>query len=145
MPLHLIKLCVGIEDVAHLAAIHKKRLASQRKAGIKRPVLRHLTRSTPRRSQEILDGGSLYWVIKGVVRVRQRILAIRPATRDGEPACELRLDRRHVRVVPRSMRAFQGWRYLEAEDAPPDLAALGRGAAEMPADMAEELGVLGLL
>lgn len=146
MPLHLIKLCVGVDKIEELAAWQKKRVAEQRKAGVKRPTPRHLTRHTPKRADEILDGGSLYWVIKGVIRVRQRIIAIKPGTtKDGTPKCVLQLDRKLVRVVPRSMRAFQGWRYLAAADAPPDLGTLGKGAVEMPAKMADELRNLGLL
>lgn len=145
MPLHLVKLCVGIDDIDDLAAWQKKRRAQQRAAGQK-PVTRHVTRQTPKRAEEILDGGSMYWVIKGVIRVRQRIIAINSGyMRDGEPKCELRLDTRLVRVVPRAMRAFQGWRYLEHADAPADLDSLGKGAAEMPPKLAEELRSLGLL
>ena len=85
MTLHLIKLCVGISEIAELAAWQKKRLAQQRAAGVKKPVLRHLTRNTPKRAEEILDGGSLYWVIRGVVRVRQRITGIKPGKdKDGD-------------------------------------------------------------
>jgi hypothetical protein len=145
VPLHLVKLCVGVDDIDDLAGWQKKRRAQQRAAG-KRPVTRHVTRMTPRRAAEILDGGSLYWVIKGVIRVRQRIIGVNPGyVHEGESKCELRLDPRLVRVVPRAMRAFQGWRYLEAVDAPVDLAELGAGAAEMPPGMAEELRSLGLL
>ncbi|HEX6980530.1 MAG TPA: DUF1489 domain-containing protein [Alphaproteobacteria bacterium] len=145
MPLHLVKLCVGVDDIDELAAWQKKRRAQQRAAGQK-PVTRHVTRMTPKRADEILDGGSLYWVIKGMIRVRQRIIAINPGyIHEGESKCELRLDPKLVRVVPRAMRAFQGWRYLEAADAPPDLATLGKGAADMPPQMAEELRSLGLL
>jgi hypothetical protein len=146
MALHLIKLCVGVEKIEELAAWQKKRVAEQRKAGVKKPTPRHLTRHAPKRAEEILDGGSLYWVIKGVVRVRQRIIGIEPGTaKDGTPKCVLKLHRELVRVVPRTMRAFQGWRYLEGADAPPDLGAISKGAAEMPAKMADELRSLGLL
>ena len=145
VPLHLVKLCVGVDDVDDLANWQKQRRAQQRAAG-KKPVTRHLTRNAPRRADEILDGGSLYWVIKGVIRVRQRIIGIDPdCTEGGEPKCELRLDTRLIRVAPKPMRPFQGWRYLEAKDAPPDLDTLGRDVAEMPAQMAEDLRALGLL
>ena len=94
----------------------------------------------------MVDGGSLYWVIKGVIRVRQRIIAVNPGfMKDGESKCELRLDTKLVPVVPRQMRAFQGWRYLEAENAPRDLDSLGKGAAKLPPRMAEELRSLGLI
>jgi hypothetical protein len=145
LPLHIIKLCVGVDSVDELADWQKKRRAQQRKAGQK-PVTRHVTKMVPKRADEVLDGGSLYWVIKGVIRVRQRIIAINPGfMKDGESKCELRLDTRLVPVVPRQMRAFQGWRYLDAAQAPADLDSLGKAAARMPPKMAEELRSLGLI
>jgi hypothetical protein len=144
MTLHLIKLCVGVSEPHELAAWQKKRWDDAKKAG-RKPECRHLTRNTPKRADEIIGGGSLYWVIKGVIRVRQRIIGIKPVTMDGAPRCKLLLDRKLVRVTPRPMRAFQGWRYLEPADAPPDLDSLGKGAANMPPKMLEELRELGLL
>jgi hypothetical protein len=145
MTLHLIKLSVGVDDVDHLARIQAKRLADARRQGVT-PELRHVTRNTPRRADAILDGGSIYWVIKGIIRVRQRIVAMRPFDRrDGRPACALVLDPKLVRTEIRSFRPFQGWRYLAAASAPPD-APVGRGTAgEVPAAMAEELKELGLI
>jgi hypothetical protein len=146
VPLHLIKLCVGVDEIDELAAWQRKRLAQQKAAGVKKPSLRHLTRHKPRRDEELLDGGSLYWVIKGLVRVRQRITGLKTGTNDkGEPRCAIHLDRKLVRVVPRQVRAFQGWRYLDAADAPRDLSTLGAAAADIPPKMAEELRALGLL
>ncbi len=145
MTVHLIKLCVGVDSIEELARWQKKRLADQRKKGVKRPLLRHVTRSTPKRADEIIDGGSLYWVIRGVVRVRQRIVDIKPTVWDGEPHCALILDRKLLRVVPRGMRAFQGWRYLEVANAPPDLDARSDGLADMPPKMIDQLRALGLL
>jgi hypothetical protein len=144
MTVHLIKLCVGVSEPHELAAWQKKRWDDAKKAG-RKPECRHLTRNTPKRAEEILAGGSLYWVIKGVIRVRQRIIGIKPMTVDGEPRCKLLLERKLVRVAPRPMRAFQGWRYLEADAAPPDLDKLGKGAMNMPPKMVEELRELGLL
>ena len=146
MPLHLIKLCVGVKEVDELAKWQKERRAQQRKAGVKKPVTRHLTRMTPKRADEIVGEGSLYWVMAGVIRCRQRIIAIGPGVNPrGEKRCEIRLDPRIVKVVPRGFRAFQGWRYFEPKDAPPDLSTLGGDVADMPAKMAEELRELGLL
>lgn len=108
--LHLIKLAVGIRDIAHLAALQ------QGHAG-RDPPLRHLTRSTPRRAPEIIDGGSLYWVIAGILTVRQRITAI---TEDGEYAA-LVVDPALVPVEGHRTKPFQGWRYLKPEDAPADI------------------------
>jgi len=141
---HLIKLCVGVSEPDELAAWQKRRWSDQKKAGQK-PEYRHITRSMPKRADEITDGGSIYWVMKGVIRVRQLIKKIEPFVRDGQPRTKLVLDRKLVRVAPRQMRAFQGWRYLEAADAPRDLGELGKGAADMPPKMLEELRELGLL
>src|SRR5690606_33434940 len=80
------------------------------------------TFQTPKRKSALLDGGSLYWVIKGVVQVRQRLVGLEEgAKEDGTPCCLLVLDPKLVPVRPVPRRAFQGWRYLPAEDAPPDL------------------------
>lgn len=144
MTVHIIKLCVGISEPDELAAWQKKRWNDAKKAG-RKPECRHITRNMPKRAEEILDGGSLYWVIKGVIRVRQRIIGVVSIVHEGEPHCNLVLDRKLVRVMPRTMRAFQGWRYLEASSAPKDLGDAGKGAADMPPKMVEELRELGLL
>ncbi len=142
----MIKLCVGVKTVEELAKWQKERRAQQRTAGVKRPLTRHLTRMSPKRAEEILDGGSLYWVMAGVVRCRQRIVKIGPTENQrGEKRCEIRLDPKIVKVVPRAFRAFQGWRYYDPKDAPADLSSLGGDVAEMPAKMAEELRALGLI
>jgi hypothetical protein len=141
---HIVKLCVGVSEPEELATWQKRRWTEAKKAG-RKPEYRHITRNMPKRSAEILDGGSLYWVMKGVIRVRQRIVGVEAIVWDGAPHCKLVLDRKLVRVAPRPMRAFQGWRYLEAADVPPDLQDLGKGAADMPAKMVEELRELGLL
>lgn len=135
MTVHLLKLCVGIEDVDHLAEVQAKRRE-----------LRHVTRNTPRRAAEVLDGGALYWVIKGFIRVRQRIVGLEPAERnDGRPACAIVLDRQLIKTELRAFRAFQGWRYFPVADAPPDLDPNRQPAAELPAEMEQELRGLGLL
>ncbi|MEK9722436.1 MAG: DUF1489 domain-containing protein [Rhodospirillaceae bacterium] len=146
MTVHLIKLCVGIENVEHLAQVQQARLDAARARGEKKPQLLHITRNMPRRSTEVLDGGSLYWVIKGVIQVRQRILALEQAQRDsGEPACAIIYEPTQVRTEPRAFRAFQGWRYFPPDKAPPDLdVSAGRGA-DLPPAMAAELRDLGLL
>jgi hypothetical protein len=146
MTLHIVKLCVGCESVEDLAVWQKKRLADQKSRGHK-PQLKHVTRNTPKRGDEIAGEGSLYWVVKGTIRCRQKIVRFvsrKDAT--GKPACEIHLDPKLVRTAPKPMRAFQGWRYLEASGAPRDLdAKTAQAEAKLPPQMAEELRALGLL
>ena len=145
MTVHLIKLAVGIDSLSHLSDRQTQRLADAAAAG-ETTVLRHLTRSTPRRSGEVLDGGSLYWVIKGVVRARQRIVDIDTAINyEGLPRCALIFDPELVPVRARPCRAFQGWRYLESADVPEDAIGGLDPSEDMPAEMAEELRAFGLL
>src|SRR5579872_1420507 len=114
--LHLIKLCVGVESLKDLRDWQKRRLAEKKKKGQK-PELIHLTRQTPKRAQELLDGGSLYWVIKGQIAARQKLIALRAATYKGVPHCALVYDKKLVPVLRRPRAAFQGWRYLDEKDA----------------------------
>lgn len=146
MTLHLIKLCIGAPSPKELKDWQTARLAEKRKLKQK-PELVHVTRMTPSRSAEILDGGSIYWVMKGVIRCRQKLVGIEPFTdHEGVKRCKLVLDKDIVLVRRRDKRAFQGWRYLTASDAPPD----ARGAVEddmddMPEAMRRELEEMGLL
>ena len=106
----------------------------------------HVTRNTPRRAEEVLDGGSIYWVIKGVMCARQPIIELRSMQRaDGRPACGIVLAPEIVAVAPTRMRIFQGWRYLEAKDAPDDLPMEADGDEAMPPELVAELRELGLL
>jgi hypothetical protein len=141
--LHIVKLCVGCDSLAELAAWQKQRLKEKRARGHK-PELVHVTRMTPKRADELLDGGSLYWVIKGQIAARQRLLALRPVKKNGVPHCGLVHDKTLVPVALRPRRPFQGWRYLEAADAPPDLKRRP-GAGSLPEALQRELAALGLL
>ncbi|HKK30173.1 MAG TPA: DUF1489 domain-containing protein [Alphaproteobacteria bacterium] len=138
--LHLIKLSVGpesLDDLAGWQALRREQTGEE--------VNRHLTRNYPRRAQEILEGGgSIYWVIKGVILARQHILAFEArANPQGERRCAIVLDPPLIPTVPRSHRPFQGWRYFQPEAAPPDLEA--SATDELPPGLAEELRNLGLL
>jgi hypothetical protein len=145
MPLHLIKLCVGCVSVQDLEDWIKEKLREKKRRGEK-PERIHTTRMVPKRADELLGGGSLYWVIRGEILCRERLLAIRPfVDRDGIGRCRLVLDKKLVLVQPRPYRAFQGWRYLAAKDAPRDLDRAAPGAAAMPETMRRELRELGLL
>ena len=142
MPLHLIKLCVGIDTVKELEDWIKTRM----KARKTRKDHIHRTRMVPKRADELLDGGSLYWVIRGAVMCRQQLIDVQPfVDKDGIGRCRLVLKPKVVLVAPRPYRAFQGWRYLAPKDAPPDLDRAAPGAAEMPETLRRELRDLGLL
>jgi hypothetical protein len=143
MTLHLIKLCVGCDDVADLSSWIAERLEACRRAGLPEVHI-HRTRMTPKRGEDLLAGGSLYWVIKGVVRVREPILDLRPSVSgEGVPHCDIVLSGALTEVVPVPWRPFQGWRYLDAERAPADLA--GAGGGDLPPALVAELGRLGLM
>src|SRR5215472_13228313 len=138
MPLHLIKLCVGADTVQDLEAWIKQKLKALKK-GAKREHI-HTTRMVPKRADELVDGGSLYWVIRGEVACRQRLIAVRPyVDKSGVGQCHLVLEPKVVPIKPRPWRAFQGWRYLEGKDAPPDLERAAPGAKDMPEAMRREL------
>ena len=144
MTLHLIKLCVGAESIDSLAKWQKKRLAEMKKAG-RKPQLVHVTRQTPKRVEELLDGGSLYWVIRGYIAARQQLVDIRPArAKDGIPRCALVYDSEIVPTLRRAHRPFQGWRYFKPEDAPHDVRSV-KGLKNVPAELQAELAELGLL
>jgi len=145
MALNLLKLCVGAESVEDLQDWITRRLAAQKAAGVT-PEQFHTTRMAPKRLAELLDGGSLYWVIKGQVQVRQRLVDIRHfVDSDGISRCNLVLDPALHLTAWQPRRPFQGWRYLVPEDAPPDMAQAGEGFADMPPELRRELASLGLL
>lgn len=145
MALNLLKLCVGSDSVEDLEEWIAERIDIRRSAG--EPVEHwHTTRMVPTRGAEIIDGGSLYWVIKGSVQCRQRITEIRPFTDDdGIGRCRLMLDLEVVRTEWQPRRAFQGWRYLKPADAPRDLGQGGAGLVAVPPKLRQELAELGLL
>jgi hypothetical protein len=145
MALHLIKLCVGCDSIRDLEDWIKLKLKEKRKRGEK-PEHIHRTRMVPKRATELTDGGSLYWVIRGEIACRQRLRDVRPfRDKEGVGRCGLVLDPKVVPVAPRPFRAFQGWRYLAAEDAPRDLEKAMPGAIAMPEKLRRELRELGLM
>jgi hypothetical protein len=145
MAVHLIKLCVGVDTVSELAAWQAERLKRLRREKQK-PELCHRTLQTPRRREQVLDGGSLYWVIKGFVLVRQRVVDLRADLKDdGTACCGIVLDPEFVATRAQPRRAFQGWRYLDASDAPPDANGFVDDPDDMPPGMREELRELRLI
>jgi hypothetical protein len=146
MPLHLIKLSVGTDSVKDLEDWIKLKLKQKKKRGQKKPERVHTTRMVPKRAEELTGGGSIYWVIRGQILCRERILEVRPfVDKDGIGRCKLVLDPKCVPVEPRPFRAFQGWRYLQEKDAPRDLTRAAPGVAKMPEQLRRDLRELGLI
>jgi hypothetical protein len=138
MALNLVKLCVGVSELSQM-----EQWLEDVKHG--RETLDHVTRMFPRRKEEILPGGSLYWVIRGMILCRQPIADLEPVTgADGIERCRIVFKPKIIPVRPVPRRAFQGWRYLEVADAPPDLSK-GATAAGISEKMRRELAELGLL
>lgn len=146
--LNLVKLCVGVATLEEFFAEIAEENSSDAlnyQANAPRKLL-HVTRQRPRRADEILAGGSLYWTISGRILCRQPILALEAVRgQDGVERCAIVLSRevRPTRPVPR--RPFQGWRYLEAKDAPPDLEDSAFGGDSLPEDLRRRLGEFGVL
>jgi hypothetical protein len=143
MTLHLIKLCVGVESLEDHAQWQKRRLADLKKKG-KKLELMHVTRQTPKRAEDLLDGGSLYWVIKGQIAARQKLIELRSLTREGVPHCGLVYEPKLIATLRRAHRPFQGWRYFDPKDAPQDVRDL-KGGKGLPQALKMELAELGLL
>jgi hypothetical protein len=139
--LHIAKLAVGVRDIDHIRALQAERLRTN-------PPLRHRTRNFPRRGDEVVNGGSLYWVISGSMLARQRIVDIVEDQRDGGEKCAaFLLDPDVVPLIGRPTRPFQGWRYLAAEAAPADLdqAVMAVGEEMLPPVLRRELRALCLI
>ena len=140
--MHLIKLCVGISTLEELESYRAER-AHWWGADYGEDVHVHRTRMMPKRAGDIEGKGSIYWVISGVIRARQRILRLVAATdSEGRGSCDIIMAPDLVRVAPRPKRPFQGWRYLEPSEAPADLGG-GVDAGESP--LTDELARLGLI
>ena len=145
MTLNLVKLCVGVESIEDLQASIDFGLADKKSRGLEE-IQFHTTRMVPKRLDELLDGGSLYWVIKGNIQVRQHITEIRPFTdNSGISRCRIVMEPRLILTQWQPRRAFQGWRYLTAKDAPADLSDANAGLLQLPPELRRELADLGLL
>ena len=145
MALNLVKLCVGVDCVEDLQAYIDASIEDKRRRGVEE-FQYHTTRMVPKRVDALLDGGSLYWVIKGNIQVRQRLEDIRPFTDpSGISRCRIVMEPRLVMTEWQPRRAFQGWRYLTAKDAPGDLVRGRGGIMSLPPELRRELADLGLL
>ena len=139
MSLNLVKLCVGVDEIQDLKDWIKHKYAAKEYS-------QHVTRMWPRREADILPGGSLYWVIRGMILCRQKIEGFERVTdAEGIQRCRILMNKKVVLVHPQPRRAFQGWRYLEEKDAPQDLKGNSKSAGEMSEKMRRELAELGLL
>ncbi len=139
--MNLIKLCVGAASVEDLLDWREMRRAQGQ--GRADGLNVHRTRMMPKQRDEVLDGGSLYWVMSGHIRCRQRIVGLEPETdHEGRACCHILLDPEVVRTVPQPKRPFQGWRYLRPEDAPRDQDS---GESEGDPELADELAKFGLI
>ena len=138
--LHLLKLCVGIERPEDLASWQSHRALKGR------TKFYHTTRMWPRREAELLKGGSLYWVMKGAITCRQPIVALEEEIgSDGIRRCRIMLHKDIILTSRAPRRAFQGWRYLEAEDAPRDLGHIDEAGSDLPEELADELLRIGVV
>lgn len=143
MTIHLVKMCVGCSSIEELASwidyhLEELRIKSEK------PEQFHVTRMVPKRIDELLDDGSLYWVMKGNIQCRQKLLDIRPFTdSQGIHRCKLVLEPKIIPTVWQPKRAFQGWRYLKSDEAPAD--DRNNGKNRLPAALKQELSDLGLL
>lgn len=143
--LHLVKLCVGTDSIEDLREWQSGRIAERLAKGLD-PRPRHVTRMWPKRAAELLASGSLYWVIRGVIRVRQRILDLQEEIgEDGIRRCAIVLEPALIPTAPRPRAAFQGWRYLAAKDAPPDIGTAPGDDPDLPPGMREALVQFGVL
>jgi hypothetical protein len=143
MTVHLVKLCVGADSIDDLER-YRARVKAAADARGETWQSTHVTRMSPKRADEILDGGSLYWVIKRVIQVRQRIIGLEEVIGDdGIKRCAIVMDNELVRTAPAARRPFQGWRYLKAEDAPRDLSDPAAGGANLPDELRRKLLEIG--
>lgn len=143
MAIHLQKLSVGSESIATLQDWQKMVVRRRAKKGLS-PHHQHVTRMFPKQKEALLDGGSIYWVIKGLIQCRNEIVDLEETqTKDGRKACAIVMDPNLIAVVPTPKRPFQGWRYLKVEDAPADLGLIN-GAGDLPPELRAKLVNLGV-
>lgn len=140
--LHLQKLSVGSESIATLRDWQKLVVRRRISKGLSANHV-HVTRMFPKRKDELLEGGSIYWVIKGLIQCRNEIVGLEETTKNGHRACAILMNPKTIPVVPTPRRAFQGWRYLQTGDAPDDLTGSGSGE-ELPPELRTKLVNLGV-
>ena len=141
MTIHLLRMAVGINSIAELINLQKRRRQTNPDS-----KLFNTTRNVPKRLDELLDGGSIYWVVKRLIRVRQEIISVsQEINNEGKKYCLIEINPKLIKVEPRTQKPFQGWRYLNTEDAPGDIELRSSPEAELPEEMLIELKELGLM
>ena len=144
MTIHLLRMAVRVESVEKLKQLQAERLIQS--ASENKSELYTYTRNIPKRMDELIDDGSIYWVIKKYIKVRQRILGIeRHTNEEGRVYCAIQIDPELKQVVARRQKAFQGWRYLKLEDIPIDLHPPHSKVTNLPSSLTDELRELGLI
>ena len=144
MTIHLLRMAARVASVANLKQLQAERLAQS--SSENRCELYTYTRNIPKRIDELIDGGSIYWVVKKYIKVRQKILRIERLTNDeGRAYCAIQIDPELKQVVARRQKAFQGWRYLRPEDIPIDLHPSQSNVTNLPSALVDELRELGLI
>ena len=144
MTIHLLRMAVRVESVSNLKQLQAERLVQS--AAENKNELYTYTRNIPKLMDDLIDDGSIYWVIRKYIRVRQRILGIERRTNDeGKSYCAIQIDPELKQVVARRQKSFQGWRYLKPEDIPTDLLTSQSKVTNLPSALADELRELGLI
>ena len=144
MTIHLLRVAVRVHSIADLRRKQDERLQERLKQGETR--LYTFTRNLPKRVDDLIDGGCIYWIIKKYIRVRQRILGVeRHVNGEGRSYCAIQIDPDPIQVVARRQKSFQGWRYLKPDDIPLDLDISKSQVTDMPTEMTDELRELGLI
>ena len=141
MSVHILKLCVGIDSIEHLIDVRKGR---EHHLPDGTPYNYHVTRFRPKRAEEILDGGSVYWIIKGFIQLRQKIIGLESIKIDDVTKCKIIMDTTIIHTESQPRRPHQGWRYLAESDAPKDIAK-GTETGDMPLELSRELRKMGLI
>lgn len=143
MPQHLIKLSVGTQSPEMLYIWQEQRSYIDEEG---QQVVAHVTRNRPKREKEVLDGGSLYWIVKGQIVARNEVVGLEDVeSSDGKKRCAIILKMPAVETFPKRHKIFQGWRYLDEANAPDDMPKGQKGFSEMPAEMVMDLKELGLI
>ena len=143
MALHILKVAAGVSSLEHLRQVVDRYSYMDAELG---HIMHMSSRNTPRRMGEVLDGGSVFWIIKRAIVARADLIAIREVVReDGKKGCQMCIRPNVIPTIPQPKRGFQGWRYLKHDDAPQDLESDAPSSGTGSPELARELKSLGLI